>query len=71
MKILLAFVLIFAFVSSSFADSVKGYSDFVHVQGGSFLMGSPESENWRSDDELQHRVTLSDFDISRYEVTQS
>ncbi len=34
-------------------------------------MGSPSSENWRSDDELQHEVTLNDFYISRYEVTQS
>ncbi|MBQ4469699.1 MAG: formylglycine-generating enzyme family protein, partial [Synergistaceae bacterium] len=65
MKFVLALLFVLAFVSSSFAD------DFVHVQGGSFLMGSPESENWRSDDELQHKVTLSDFFISRYEVTQS
>ena len=45
--------------------------EMVSVKGGKFLMGSPESENWRSDDELQHEVTLSDFMISPYEVTQS
>ena len=44
--------------------------DMVSVKGGKFLMGSPESENWRSDDELQHEVTVSDFMISPREVTQ-
>ena len=33
-------------------------------------MGSPDSEAWRSDDETQHTVTVSDFYISRYELTQ-
>ena len=47
-----------------------GGDGFVHVKGGSFMMGSPESENWRSDDELQHRVTVGDFWISPREVTQ-
>lgn len=64
MRYILIFAAILIFASSSFAD------DFIHVKGGSFLMGSPESENWRSDDELQHKVILSDFYISRYEVTQ-
>ena len=45
--------------------------NFVLVKGGTFKMGSPESENWRSDDETQHEVTVSDFYISRYEVTQA
>lgn len=45
--------------------------DMVSVKGGKFLMGSPESENWRSDDELQHEVTVSDFMIAPYEVTQA
>ena len=27
---------------------------FILISGGSFMMGSPESENWRSGDELQH-----------------
>ena len=70
MKYILIFAFILIFASSSFANSVRGYDDFVLVKGGAFLMGSPESENWRSDDELQHKVNLSDFYISRYEVTQ-
>ena len=44
--------------------------DFVLVSGGTFQMGSPESEPWRSEDETAHTVTLSDFYISRYELTQ-
>lgn len=43
---------------------------FVLVSGGTFLMGSPESEAWRGDDEQQHTVTVSDFYMSPYEVAQ-
>ncbi|MBQ3446396.1 MAG: SUMF1/EgtB/PvdO family nonheme iron enzyme, partial [Synergistaceae bacterium] len=52
------------------ASAALGADDLVLVKGGKFLMGSPESENWRSSDEAQHEVTLSDFWISRYELTQ-
>lgn len=45
--------------------------EFVLVSGGTFQMGSPESEPWRSEDETVHTVTLSNFYISRYEVTQA
>lgn len=34
-------------------------------------MGSPEDEAWRSDDETQHTVTVSDFYMSQYELTQA
>ena len=44
--------------------------DFVLIQGGTFQMGSPESEAWRSADETQHTVTVSDFYMSKYELTQ-
>ncbi len=43
---------------------------FVHIAGGSFLMGSPETENWRIEDETRHEVTLSGFYMSPFEVTQ-
>ncbi len=45
--------------------------NFVLVKGGTFDMGSPNSEPWRSNDEMQHSVTVSDFYIGIYEVTQS
>ena len=67
MKTILILMSILIFSSCAFA-----YTDeFVFVKGGKFLMGSPKSENWRSDDENQHEVILSDFYISKYEVTQA
>ena len=44
---------------------------FVLINGGSFLMGSPETENWRIDDEMQHEVTVSSFYIDPRETTQA
>lgn len=44
--------------------------NFVYIQGGTFTMGSPDEEVWRSEDEIQHTVTVSDFYMSPYEVTQ-
>lgn len=43
----------------------------VSLPAGSFSMGSPEDEPWRSADETLHTVTVSAFFISPYEVTQS
>ena len=62
-------VIIFAVIMLMAGNAFAG--EMVSVKGGKFLMGSPESENWRSDDELQHEVTVSDFMISPYEVTQA
>lgn len=45
--------------------------NFVLIQGGTFQMGSPETEAWRSADETQHTVTVSDFYMSAYELTQA
>ena len=47
-----------------------GLPDMVLVKGGTFTMGSPKTEANRSDDETQHPVTLSDFEIGKYPVTQ-
>lgn len=44
--------------------------DFVLIKGGTFQMGSPETEAWRSADETQHPVAISDFYMSKYELTQ-
>lgn len=52
------------------ASFIAPNSDFVLIKGGSFTMGSPESEDWRSNDEAQHRVTLSSFYMAKFEVTQ-
>lgn len=34
-------------------------------------MGSPKTENWRTKDEKRHSVTVSDFYMSAYEVSQA
>ena len=44
---------------------------FILIEGGSFNMGSPDSENWRIDDEQLHEVTISSFYIDAYETKQS
>lgn len=57
-----------------FMSNAVSYSapsqDFVLIKGGTFTIGSPESEDWRSNDETQHQVSLALFYISKYEVTQ-
>ena len=65
MRAVIIFALIMLMSGSAFAD------EMVNVKGGKFLMGSPSNENWRSDDELQHEVTVNDFMIAPREVTQS
>lgn len=45
--------------------------EMVKIPAGSFMMGSPTSERFRSSSEIQHRVTISrDFYIGKYEITQ-
>lgn len=72
MKKLLSSILITLgaiFMASAVSYSAPS-SDFVLIKGGTFTIGSPESEDWRTGDETQHQVSLSPFYISKYEVTQ-
>lgn len=43
---------------------------FVKIPAGEFVMGSPESEKDRDDDEKQHRVQVGAFEMATKEVTQ-
>ena len=45
--------------------------DFIRINGGTFIMGSPADEAGRFSNELQRQVTLSSFYIGKYEVTQA
>ena len=46
--------------------------EFVWCPPGTFMMGSPEDEESRQDDETQHEVTLTKgFWLGKYEVTQA
>ena len=59
-------------ILKSYVDS-SGISTatFAQVKAGTFLMGSPSDEVDRDDDEIQHKVTLTqDFEIQTTEVTQ-
>jgi len=47
----------------------KPIIEFVDIPGDTFIMGSPEEEEGRVDDEVQHKVTLSAFKMSKYPVT--
>lgn len=69
MKAILFSTALFAVMAMS--SQVWAADDFVLVKGGTFMMGSPESENWRGDDEAQHEVTVGDFLMGRHEVTQA
>ena len=56
-----------------FTETVPGTAAslrMIAVPGGTFMMGSPEGEPFRGDDEgPRHRVTLSPFFMSEVEVT--
>ena len=44
--------------------------EFVKIPAGCFIMGSPEDEAWRDNDEgPQHKVCLDGFLMGKYEVT--
>ena len=47
-----------------------GGIEMIKLPGGTFKMGSPESEELRIKYETQHEVTVDCFWIGRYEVTQ-
>jgi formylglycine-generating enzyme required for sulfatase activity len=49
-------------------DSVP--DSMVRIDGGTFIMGSPETEPARESSETQHRVTVSSFYMGKYLVTQ-
>lgn len=63
-----------SFQSSDVLETVADQevpAGFVLIEGGSFQMGSVDSEPWRSEDESLHSVTISNFYISPYELTQT
>ena len=49
---------------------VDGTYTYILIEGGSFDMGSPDSENWRIADEQLHEVTVSAFYIDPFEAVQ-
>ncbi len=43
--------------------------EFANISAGTFIMGSPDSEKGRNEDEKQHKVTLSAYKMSKYCIT--
>src|SRR5262245_3490295 len=56
-----------------FTENLNGVKlEMLRVPGGTFLMGSPKSEEGRNEDEgPQRQVNVPDFYIGKYEITQS
>ncbi len=54
-------------------ERVNGVAiEMVQVPGGTFLMGSPKTEEGRSSDEgPEHQVTIKSFYMSKYPITQA
>ncbi|MCL2186097.1 MAG: formylglycine-generating enzyme family protein [Treponema sp.] len=57
--------------SNSYISSLNAISsNFVHIKGGTFMMGSPANEPDRNENETQHQVTVSSFYMCNFTVTQ-
>jgi len=68
----LAIILASALVLAESGDPKSGsIIEMVRIKGGTFTMGSPIDEPGRYADETQHTVTVSDFYMGKYEVTQA
>lgn len=57
--------------TESTSPEIAPPEEFILISGGTFQMGSPESEAWRVEDETAHTVTVSGYYISKFEVTQA
>lgn len=53
------------------SDAASVRDGLVLIPGGTFTMGSPAGERQRHEDERAHKVALSPFYLSPYEVTQA
>lgn len=67
MKLLALFILFV--LLSRFSISQQMEIDFVKIPSGTFMMGSPENETGRQQNEKQHQVTLSSYWMSKNEIT--
>ncbi|MCM1228080.1 MAG: SUMF1/EgtB/PvdO family nonheme iron enzyme [Clostridium sp.] len=52
------------------AEIQNNNTQYALIKGGTFQMGSPESEPERSSDEIQHNVTVGNFYMSKTEISQ-
>lgn len=66
----MALIIAFPIAVSAKEPTVIPGIEMVDVEGGTFLMGLDESEAEHLFETPKHEVTLSDFRIGKYEVTQ-
>jgi len=57
------------FEKCSICGFEKPKIEWVDIPSGSFIMGSPETEVDRVENEIQHKVSLNAFKMSRYAIT--
>ena len=69
-KTLFFYVIFGLLITQVFAQKSSVPSGFVLIKGGTFMMGSPDNEPERTDNETQHKVTVSSFNMGKYQVTQ-
>ncbi len=62
--------ILFIILLTTTLSAQKPTIEWVNIPNGTFTMGSPKKEvGKRKNDEIQHKVTLSAFKMSKYEVT--
>lgn len=68
----LFFLCLFLTSGSAYGADAPSVNDgFLHLPGGMFQMGSPDSERQRGGDEVRHQVRVSAFHVDPNEVTQA
>lgn len=66
------FLLFLLFIFSNYSEAKSIEANFVLIQAGTFMMGSPENQIGHQSDEVLHGVTITrDFTIQTTEVIQS
>ena len=72
LSLILVMIMVLALAGLVSAESAGPVEDsFILLPGGTFLMGSPDTERQRQADETQHEVTISPFYVDPCEVRQS
>lgn len=67
---LLALPLLLVAGTAHGAEATAADDGLVLLPGGTFFMGSPETERQRDKDEMRHQVSVSAFYVDPHEVTQ-
>ncbi len=64
-------IFLFLVVGNAFGQEPVNDMHFVHIPAGSYMMGSPENERGRINEETLHLVEIEAFEMMTTEVTQA